>query len=68
MGKNAYSAPMMTKLISASLAALGFLSLASCGTQQERQVVLPESRESDIPWNRMQEGEGLGQLGAFQQR
>lgn len=57
---------MMMKLISVSLTALGFLSLASCGIEQERQVVLPESNESDIPWNRMQEGEGLGQLGAFQ--
>lgn len=66
MGKRVYSPLMLTKLISTLLVALGFLSLASCGIEPERQVVLPESGESDIPWNRMQEGEGLGQLGAFQ--
>ncbi|MBK1834547.1 hypothetical protein [Roseibacillus ishigakijimensis] len=45
-----------------------FLGLASCATEKERQVVLPESEESDLPWNSMREGEGLGQFGAFQNR
>jgi hypothetical protein len=47
---------------------LASLTLSSCAVEQERQVTLPESDESDMPWNRMQEGEGLGQLGAFQRR
>lgn len=45
-----------------------FGSLASCAIEQERKVVLPESDESDLPWNGMQEGEGQGMLGGFQRR
>ena len=54
---------MSSKLI---LGAVAILGLASCGVEQERQVVLPQSENSVLPWNIQQEGEGLGQFGALQ--
>jgi hypothetical protein len=48
--------------------ASGSFATSSCAVEEERQVTLPESEASDMPWNRMQEGEGQGQLGAFQRR
>lgn len=47
---------------------LASFSLSSCGVQQERKVVLPQSNESELPWNGLLEGEGLGQFGALQRR
>ncbi|MDP0489937.1 MAG: hypothetical protein Q7Q71_02655 [Verrucomicrobiota bacterium JB023] len=47
------------------LAAMG---LASCAVEEERKPVLPESAESELPWNRMQPGEGQGMFGAMQSR
>lgn len=54
-------------MILGSVAALVLtFGFASCAVEEERKVVLPQSDESELPWNRMQEGEGLGQFGAFQ--
>lgn len=50
-----------------SIALIGF-AFSSCSFEQERQVVLPQSDESELPWNGLREGEALGQLGAFQRR
>lgn len=49
------------------IAAFG-LGLSSCAIEEERKPVLPQSESSELPWNRMLEGEGQGQFGAFQQR
>ncbi|MGJ8725938.1 MAG: hypothetical protein ACSHYB_15395 [Roseibacillus sp.] len=58
---------MSLKMILGSVAALVLtFGFASCAVEEERKVVLPQSDESELPWNRMQEGEGLGQFGAFQ--
>ena len=46
---------------------IGFV-LASCAAEQGRQVRLPQSDESVLPWNGLREGEAQGQFGAFQQR
>ena len=58
---------MKLKMLFGSVAALVFtFGFCSCGVEQERQVVLPQSDESELPWNGLQEGEALGQFGAFQ--
>ena len=54
---------MLLVLAAALVSVFGF---ASCAVEQERQVVLPQSDESELPWNGLQEGEALGQFGAFQ--
>lgn len=59
---------MKLKLLLGSLAGLLILGLSSCGIEKERQVVLPTSDESVLPWNGLREGEAQGQFGALQQR
>ncbi|MEM9080916.1 MAG: hypothetical protein AAGC74_09525 [Verrucomicrobiota bacterium] len=54
------------KLILLSLALV--FGVVGCAVQEERKPVLIESEESELPWNRMQEGEGQGLLGGFQRR
>lgn len=59
---------MINKLFLGTLAVVFTFGFCSCAVEKERQVVLPESDEDLMPWNRLQPGEGLGQFGAFQQR
>ena len=45
------------------------LSLASCATKQEPELVSAGSeRESALPWNRQEKWENTGQLGGMAER
>lgn len=59
---------MILKAFLGILAAMVTLGLSSCAGEKKRQVVLPQSEESVLPWNRLQPGEAQGQFGAFQQQ
>ena len=59
---------MKLSFVSLAFALFAGLGLMSCGIEKERQVVLPTSNESVLPWNKQLEGEGLGQFGALQGR
>lgn len=59
---------MRQKISSFGVIATILISLSSCGIEQKRQVVLPQSDESVLPWNGLREGEAQGQFGAIQQR
>ncbi len=57
---------MKKKVFCLGVAIAFTFGLSNCGLEGERQVVLPQSQESELPWNIQQEGEGLGQFGALQ--
>ena len=59
---------MQTNVLRLLLSVGAALAFSSCGAEKGRQVVLPESQESSLPWNRLLEGEAQGQFGAFQNR
>jgi len=67
-GERAYVLGMSNKLILVGAVALSVFGLASCAVEQERKVVLPQSSESELPWNGLLPGEGQGALGGLQQR
>jgi len=68
LGERVYGLDMSFKSILMGAVALSFLGLVSCGIEPERKVVLPQSSESELPWNGLREGEAQGALGAFQRR
>lgn len=58
---------MTLKMLLGTATALVFVfGFSSCAMEEKRKVVLPQSDESELPWNRLLEGEGQGQFGAFQ--
>jgi hypothetical protein len=57
------------RVINLALLVTAGLSLASCATKQEPQLVSTGGqRESALPWNKQERWENTGQLGAMADR